>query len=178
MNFQIGKICSTAYHGLYNIRQITKYLNDDCLKTLINAFVISHIDYCNSLLIGLPDYQLQRIQRILNGAARLIHNLPKFSHITVALKSLHWLPINKRIEFKIILQVFKCLKGLAPNYLCELITVNRSHYNLRSNRLIVPRIKHKTLGERAFAYKGPWLWNSLPHEVIKKYSFIIAFLQI
>ena len=80
----------------------------------LNAFVISHVDYCNSLLIGLPDYQLYRIQRILNGAARLIYKLPKHSHITDTLKSLHWLPIKQRIEFKLILQVYKCLNGLAP----------------------------------------------------------------
>ena len=84
------------------------------MKTLFNAFVISRDDYCNSLLIGLPDYQLYRTQRILNGAARLIYKLPKHSHITDTLKSLHWLPIKQRIEFKLILQVYKCLNGLAP----------------------------------------------------------------
>ena len=135
------------------------------MKTLINSFVISHVDYCNSLFVGLPDYQLYRIQRILNGAARLIYKLPKYFHITDTLKSLHWLPIKQRIEYKLILQVYKCINGLAPSYLCDLIVQKQSHYGLRSQSLLVPRIKHKTLGERAFAYKGPWLWNSLPAEL-------------
>ena len=128
-------------------------------------FVFSHIDYCNSLLNGLPAYQLNRIQKILNGAARIIFKLPKRSHISSFLKSLHWLPVRERIEFKIILQVFKCLKGQAPMYLCKLINTKQSHYRLRSTKLHIPWIKHTTLGERAFAYKGPWLWNSLPQNL-------------
>ena len=168
-------LCSKAYHGLYNIRQIQKYLDVDTTKTLINAFVISHIDYCNSLLVGLPDYQLARVQRIMNGAARLIFCLPKFCHISDTLRSLHWLPVKERVEFKLILQVFKCLKGLAPNYLIDMITVRSSAYNLRSQTRIVlhvPRIHHR-IGERAFVYKGPWLWNRLPAELALVESFSV-----
>ena len=61
MNVHIGKICSKAFRGLYNIRQIRKFLTVQSTKTLIHAFVSSHLDYCNALLFGLPKYQLDRL---------------------------------------------------------------------------------------------------------------------
>lgn len=64
MNVHIGKICSKAFRGLYNIRQIRIFLTAQSTKTLIHAFVSSHLDYCNALLFGLPKYQLDRLQKV------------------------------------------------------------------------------------------------------------------
>ncbi len=87
MSVQVGKICTKAFRGLYEIRQIRKFLSTNTTETLIHAFVTSHVDYCNALLAGIPQYQVQRIQRVLNAAARLIHPCPRFSHITPVLRS-------------------------------------------------------------------------------------------
>ena len=166
MSSHVGKVCSKAFRGLYNIRQIRKFLSEDSTKTLIHAFVTSHLDYCNSLLYGTPKYQLDRLQRVLNAAARLTCYVPRFNHITPTLMELHWLPVKFRIHFKVALLVFKSLHGLAPPYLSELIQVkSEGRYALRSQDEMlpnVPRTTCKTFGDRSFAASSPKLWNELP----------------
>jgi hypothetical protein len=169
MDTHIGKVCSKAFRGLYQIRQIRKFLDKSTTETLIHAFVTSHVDYCNALLYGLPRYQLTRLQKILNAAARVVSSVSKYDHITPTLKKLHWLPIEKRIDFKILLLVFKGLYGKAPAYIKDLLIVDsKCTYGLRSKRelrLIVPKSKCKTLGDRAFAHSAPVLWNNLPNYI-------------
>jgi len=169
MNTHVGKVCSKAFRGLYNIRQIRPYLSEDATKTLIHAFVTSHIDYCNSLLYNIPKYQLERLQKIMNAAARIVYYLPRYSHITPTLIQLHWLPVQFRVEFKIALLVFKILHGQAPSYLAELVLPKKpTRYNLHNNNqllLQVPRTKRKTFGDRAFVSAAPTIWNALPESV-------------
>ena len=169
MNIHVGKVCSKAFRGLYNIRQIRKFLSMDSTKTLIHAFVTSHLDYCNSLLAGIPQYQLQRLQKVLNAAARLIYQSPRHSHITPILISLHWLPVKFRVDFKIALLVYKALNGSAPSYISALLSPkSASKYDLRSDDqdlLQVPATKLKTVGDRAFTSAAPRIWNTLPSEI-------------
>ena len=82
MNVHIGKICSKAFRGLYNIRQIRKFLTVQSTKTSIHVFVSSHLDYCNALLFGLLKYQLDRLQKVQNAAARVTFQIAKFDHIS------------------------------------------------------------------------------------------------
>ena len=117
MNVHIGKICSKAFRGLYNIRQIRKFLTVQSTKTLIHAFVSSHLDYCNALLFGLPKYQLDRLQKVQNAAARVTFQIAKFDHITPALIDLHWLPVTFRVQFKLLLFVYKSLHNQSPSYI-------------------------------------------------------------
>ena len=84
MDVHVGKVCSKAFRGLYNIRQIRKFLSIECTKTLVHAFVTSHLDYCNSLLFGISQYQIKRLQWVLNAAARITCFTPRCSHITPA----------------------------------------------------------------------------------------------
>ena len=170
MDSHISKCCRTAFFQLFNIRRIRKFLSYDTAQILINAFVTSRLDYCNSLLYGLPDNQIYKLQRVQNSAARLICNINRFDHITPVLYRLHWLPIRYRINFKILLITYKAINGLAPEYISELIKFKvASRYNLRSSseRLLEqPRIKTPvTLGDRSFEVAAPTLWNSLPVEV-------------
>ena len=106
MNSHINKVCNASFYYLHNIRRIRKHLSRDSSETLLHAFVSSRLDYCNSLLYGLPQVQIDKIQRVQNAAARLIFEQPKFCHITPVLSQLHWLPIKYRIEFKILLMTF------------------------------------------------------------------------
>ena len=86
-------------------------------ETLIHAFVSSRVDYCNNLLYGLPAYQLNKLQRVQNAAARLIFQETKYCHVRPLLYNLHWLPVEFRIDFKILLLTYKAINGLAPFYL-------------------------------------------------------------
>ena len=166
MTTHIGKACSKAFFGLHKIKQIRKFLSEEATVTLIHAFVTSHLDYCNFLLYGVPKCQIDRLGKVLNAAASVTQQVPRYSHIIPVLKSLHWLPIGFRVKFKIALLVFKALKGMAPSYLSGMLQPKpTSRYSLRSNNenlLIIPRTRCKTFGDRAFAVAGPQIWNNLP----------------
>ena len=99
---------------------------------------------------------------MFNTCARLICNESKYCHITPLLMELYWLPVKLRIQFKIVLIVFKIFKGFAPSYLSSLITRKpESRYNLRNSRLSYPSFKSKaTLGDRVFMFAAPKLWNN------------------
>ena len=103
MHQHVSKVCRTAYFHLHNIARIRNYLNHRAACTLIHAFITSHIDYCNSLLYGIPSYLLNKLQRVQNSAARLVLHLRKYEHITPALVQLHWLPVKFRINFNFLL---------------------------------------------------------------------------
>ena len=88
MNIHIGKVFSKAFRGLYNVGQIRKYLSGESTKCLTHAFVTSHLDYCNALLYELPQYQYDRLQKVLNAAVRVTCIITKFAHITPVLREL------------------------------------------------------------------------------------------
>ena len=112
-------------HSLHNIGRIRKFLSPDDTKSLVHAFITSRIDYCNSLLYGLPACQLNKMQRVLNAAARLVCKAPQYSHVTPLLRELHWLPIRQRVNFKIILFAFKAIHGMM-NAIALSLSVQRS----------------------------------------------------
>ncbi|WP_294046750.1 hypothetical protein, partial [Thiolapillus sp.] len=109
LSFQqhVSRTCQICYFELRRINSIRHYLSQDALKTLISAFVLSRIDYCNSLLAGCPKQLIHKLQKVQNNAARLICRTPKFDHISPVLHTLHWLPVEQRIEYKLLLLAFK-----------------------------------------------------------------------
>ena len=137
---------------------------------------MGRIDYCNSLLYGLPATHINKLQRVQNAAARLICSIPRISHVTPRLYSLHWLPVQFRIDFKILMIALEAIHGHAPEYICNLIHIkNPSMYGLRSNSellLAPPSTKtKKTLGDRAFTAAAPSLWNKLLSEIRNEDNF-------
>lgn len=160
----INKIVSTAYLTLRNIRAVRYKLDLDTTKILVQSLVISKLDYCNALLLGTPKYQLNKLQRVLNLGCRIICGLRKFDHVSNHMKSLHWRKIEERIEYKVLMLVFKCRHNLAPQYLCDLFVSPRIS-SLRSNiggDLFVEHAKTSLLLRGSFAIAGSRLWNSLP----------------
>ena len=161
--------------SFYNSRLLfstrSKHLSHDSSETLIQAFVSSWLDYCNSLLCGLPQVQINKIQRAQNAAARLIFRQPKFGHITPVLSQLHWLPIKYRIQFKILLMTFKAIHGMVPDYIiCKLLSQRKSTgYSLRSSKKVVLEVPCSeilpTLGGTALCYAAPKLWNNLSSKI-------------
>ena len=163
MENQVNKITKSAYFQIRNISKIRKNLDTETTKTLVPALVISKIDYCNSLLVNLPKKLLKKVQRAQNAAARLISKTSKRNHITPVLKNLHWLPVTARINFKILLQTFKCLNESAPVYLTDLLSTTRLlRSSSQAETLQVRRYRKKKHGSRAFQVAAPLLWNSIP----------------
>ena len=174
---QINTVCSSAYLALNSIGKIRRYLDRQTTEKLVHAFVSSRLDQCNSLLYGLPNVQLDKLQRVQNWAARLVTCNNKYTHITPILRELHWLPIKARIEYKIILLTYKSLKGLAPYYLRPLLSSYAPERMLRSsakNLLQTPMARTKAYGERSFSVAAPKLWNNLP-DTIKNIDSLDSF---
>ena len=163
----VNELCRGAFYHIRNSR-IRPCLSIDSTKTLVHALVTSPLDHCNSLLYGLPDYLIQRLQYVMNAAAKVITCKRKFDHVTPLLIELHWLPVRQRIVFKILLYTFKTLRGATPTHLTELISPYVPRRALRSaDQLLLeqPTHKLKLIGLRAFSVCAPYLWNSLPFEI-------------
>ena len=106
-NDHVASICKSSFYHLRNISYIRKYLSSTTTEILVHAFVSSKLDYCNSLLYGLPNYQVKKLQHVQNTTARLISLSRKHEYITPILLNLHWLPKHYRIVFKILLITYK-----------------------------------------------------------------------
>ena len=153
-----------------NLHMIKDFVNRKIPVTLVHSLIVSKVDYCNSLFIGLPNVILTKVQSVLNRAARLIFNLPPWVPTVSSLIELHWLPLKARIEFKICLITFKALKFNQPSYIRELLSFpsHESTWGLRSAddpyRLHEPRATgERGFANRAFSYIAQHLYNKLPH---------------
>lgn len=171
LNFKsfIQKKCQTANWNILKLKRIKHLLDTDTLKTIVDALVTSHLDYCNGILGGLPRQDLNKLQIIQNRAARLILCTKDIKYDSKdCLRKLHWLPIELRIKFKIILLVHKCLINEAPLYLQNLLIVSnnvRTRSGTNYKQLIVPRVTKKTFAARSFSYLGPKYWNETPNSI-------------
>src|SRR6218665_4012985 len=127
------------------------------------------VDYCSAIYAGVALAHVDQLQSVLNAAARLIGEIPKFGHISEFIRAeLHWLPMHRRISFKILMLMRNCLTGQAPVYLRELCVPVSSlpgRMSLRSAEqcdLVVPKGRLATAQRRSFAVVGTSFWNALP----------------
>jgi hypothetical protein len=158
----VSALSRSGYYQLRQLRSVVNLLSGGASRLLVHAFISSRLDYCNSLLHGIADGLLQKLQSVQNAAARLVTGARRWDHITPVLRELHWLPVRQRIEFKLACLVFQSLSGQTPEYLssgCHLVT--GSLRSADSRTCIVPRT-HNRFGDRSFSVSGPRLWNSLP----------------
>ncbi len=162
---QISNITKQAFFELRNVSKVRDYLDKKSLEIITHAFVTNRLDSNNSLLVGLPDCLIRKLQYVQNSTARMITRTQKFEHITPILKDLHWLPVAQCISFKILLFTYKCVNNLAPSYLCDLLQIYKPLRSLRSADkylLCVPATNLVTYGDRSFSKAAPILWNNLP----------------
>jgi hypothetical protein len=173
LNTHVSRICQSGYFQLRSLRTVQNVLPAKALERLAHAFITSRLDYCNSILFGLPENMIQRLQLLQNSAARMVSKVGRYDHIRPILKSLHWLPVKQRINFKVLVITYKALNDLAPSYIRELLKPYHPTRMLRScdaNLLTVPRMRLKTFGYRTFCYAAPHLWNDLPQFVRDSHS--------
>ena len=158
----VNSACKTARYHLYNIQRIRHLLPTKACEQLVHAFVFAKLDYGNALLYGLPKKTLHKLQLIQNSAARVVQRVPKREHITPVLKSLHWLPIVARIDFKIALLTYKILHGAGPAYLGDLIRAHEPPRDLRTSSQLLLQHPPRNADRRSFRSAAPEVWNALP----------------
>ena len=124
-------VCRVAYRELRRINSIRNLLSIDAVKTLVCSLVLSRLNYCNSLLFGLSQYLIKRLQGVQNAAARSILRTPRSEHISPLLQNLHWLPVNRRILHKVAALCHSSLSGSGPQYLSDLTHVYTPARSLR-----------------------------------------------
>ncbi len=149
----------------HNIRKIRPYLTEHAAQLLVQALVMSRLDYCNALLAGLPSNTIKPLQMIQNAEARLVFNKPKRAHVTPLFVSLHWLPVAARIQFKTLMLTYRTTTGSAPTYFHSLLRIYIHSRSLRSAsewRLVVPSQRGSKSLSRTFSFTVPGRWNDLP----------------
>ena len=142
---------------------------------LVLALVISHLDYGNAIYYGLPKSTLAPLCHIQSMAVKMILKKRKYNSVMDVMIALHWLPIPYRSEFKIAFLVYQSLKGQAPCYLQEHLSVRDvsriTHSGTSGTVLNIPATKRKTFADRPFAVAGPKIWNSLPQSIRQATTF-------
>ena len=164
MKSHINSTTKSCYLQIRNLSKLRKYLSEESVVTLTHAFITSRLDNMNSLLYNIPKCHVNKLQLIQNHAARIVKKKHKTCHITPILLELHWLPIEYRVKYKILLQVYKCLHGEGPSYLASMLEEYQPPRALRSTAQFLLREPHtrKKYGDRAFSVAGPRLLNALP----------------
>jgi len=172
----ISNKCKISITNIRNIFNIRNYINNDTAKQLASALVLSHLDYSNSVLCGLPMSALKPLQRVQNWAARVVLCRSKYDSARDALQQLHWLPVHERIDFKVACLVYKCVHNLAPANLSRLISSRPYARQTRASanacfELQVLKTKKSTFAARSFSVYGPLLWNDLPISIKTQTEF-------
>ncbi|MGK2863852.1 MAG: RNA-directed DNA polymerase [Chitinophagaceae bacterium] len=160
----ISNLCRCSFLNVRMVSRIRNLLDIKTAKMLVCSLVTSRLDYCNSLWFGLPDCTLHKLQLVQNSIARLVvPGTRKFDHISPILKYLHWLPIRKRIDFKIAVLTYKTITSQSPEYLYQHLNLipDSSRRSSGKKLLSIPRIISEN-GRRSFAYASVSIWNSLP----------------
>ena len=167
MDQHVTAVCKACHYQLRRLCCIRRYLTTDATKNTVQALITSRLDYCDSLLAGIPSHQLERLKRIQNKAPRLITETRQRDHITPVLKELHWLSVSSRIKYKVLVLAYKCVHGQAPSYLSRLLKTQCHDERTRGAkeiRLYQPTSK-KAIGTCAFQVAAPELWNKQPAKV-------------
>ena len=171
MNAHVSNIARTFYFELRHLASIRRFLTRTATATHVSAFVLSRIDYCNSLRFGSTHDVTSNLQRIQNYATQVILRLPMSSSITIHVKSLHWFPVNVRSTYKIACLCYHCHSSTAPSYVTDMLHRKPLHTrNSRSSSYTMPLLNRPahckaTLGDRSFSFASSYVWNSIPNDV-------------
>ena len=173
LNFKnhIKAQCRKAMGNVIKLKYIRNYLTVDACKVLASGMILSHIDYCNAILAGLPKCDIDKLHRVQSMAAKIILKRGKYMTVLASLFQIYigYQLVHKRIDFKVLTLVYKCINQMAPEYLMNKLIFHNAVRSLRSDSmfetLVVPRTKRKTFADRAFSFYWPSKWNELPNNI-------------
>ena len=169
MKQQVSKICKSVYLEPRRISSVRHVLTVDASKTLVTSLILSRLDYCHSLLSGIPQQLIDKLQKVQNCSTRLIFKTSKYTHVSPLLAKLYQLPIAQRIDHKISSLCYDVVSDTAPLYLSDLRCPYMPSHSLHSSadtRIFrIPTRKKKFQGQRAFSHLGLVTWNKLPYSV-------------
>ncbi len=140
-------------------------MTEHAAQLLVQALVISRLDYCNALLAGLPSNTIKPLKMIQNAVAQLVFNEPKRAHVTPLFVSLHWLPVAARIQFKTLMLAYRTTTGSATAYFHSLLRIyipSRRQRSASERRLVVSSQRGSKSLSRIFSFTVPGWWNDLP----------------
>ena len=160
MEHHVKQLCKSLFFELRKISHMGAFLNEASLQKLVTNSVLSRMDYCNSLLVNIPNHTITKLQLVLKKAKR--------DHVTPLFRKLHWLPLQARIDYKICVLCFKCINKTAPSYLSDLLEQYVPSCLLRSGSqklLKIPPRANKKCTEKAFKHCASYIWNSLPSDI-------------
>ena len=166
LSAHIAALCRSRYYQLWKLYLLVDSMMMEAARTAAVVFISCQLDYCISLLYGLPDTLIHKLQSVQNATAWLISGTRRSDHISPVLRELHWLPIWERVKFKVACLVLQSLSGQAALYLaddCRLVSdsIRRSLRSADVSTPMVPRTFSR-YGDRSFAAMVPHPWNSLP----------------
>ena len=164
----ISYISKSCFSHIRDLRRIRNTLDHKTACTIATSLIHSKLDYCNSLYLNISNQQLNWLQLILNSAARAVTKTPKFHHITPHLKSLHWLKITQRIQYKILSLTYKSLQYNEPSSISDLLTIQPTRSTRSSAVVTLQRPSNPSrlkISDRSFYFQAPALWNALPHHL-------------
>jgi hypothetical protein len=183
MKCQVNCIAAACFFQLRRLRQLRNVISPQALQRVVSALVLSRLDYCNSVVTGLPASTLAPLQRMQNAAARLVAGLGFQDYVTPALRTLHWLPVVQRIQYKLCVLAHAAFYKYGPVYLteslvpvCELPGRSRLR-SADSFKFDVPRVM-SSVGGRAFSVSGPRAWNELPQSIRAISDFLVFKRQL
>lgn len=167
LDTHVNRVVSSCYHHLRGISSIRRFLSQAQAEQLIHAFISSKLDMCNALFFGLSKWHLAKLQRVQNAALRIVLQKKKRESVSNSLKALHWLTIEQRVLFKVLLLIFKCLNDMGPLPLTNLLVpVYKYDDYSPAIRLHEGTFRANTAhGKRAFAFYAPRVWNCLPDDL-------------
>lgn len=160
MDVQVNSVVSHCFKLLSDIGKIRKLLTKKSAELLVHAVISSRLDYCNSLLYGVNQEHIKKLQRVQNAAARLISMRKKHESVSDVLVDMHWLRVEARIFFKLLVLVYKCINNVAPECIIELIEIKDV-----TRRILAYKYFQSSYARKSFSYIAPKLWNNLPDNV-------------
>ena len=178
MSKHVSKIVQTCNLQLINMWRIASKLNRKQKTLLVNTLIHSRVDYCNALLLGLREADMKRLQILQNSATRFIHGQRSRRGVTELRKKSHFLPVKRRIEYKVCLMAYNALNERAPIYMTEMLKKRKPKFKrLRvdedETRLEEYHCKYKVT-EKAFSIAAPKIWNRLP-KAIRNSDSVVTF---